>query len=98
MNGARLSRAISNPLTQPTSMPTATDRTTITQTCGNMIASVSGRFSPGTGCRRRPPVRPTVEPTERSMPPFRMTSSMPSATMALKATCLVIVVRLPAVR
>ena len=39
-----------------------------------------------------------MEPTERSMPPLRMTSSMPIARMALIATCLVIVIRLSAVR
>ena len=73
------------------------DITTITQTLREHDRSAERQVSRrGTGCRpRRRSARP-IEPTDRSMPPFRMTSSMPRATIALKATCLVIVVRLPA--
>ena len=98
MNGARLSRAMSRPLAAPTSTPIATEITTITHTDGYMIASVRGMFRPRKRLPATAPVRPTVDPTDRSIPPLRITISIPRATMALKATCLVIVMRLPAVR
>ena len=34
------------------------------------------------------PVRPTTEPTDRSMPPVMMTKVMPRASMPYSATCL----------
>src|SRR6478752_2156264 len=44
------------------------------------------------------PHRPTIEPTERSMPPVMMTKVMPMARKALSATCLAIRIRLAADR
>ncbi len=45
---------------------------------------------------RRPtmPQSPTIEPTERSMPPVMMTKVMPMARKALSATCFDIRIRL----
>ena len=71
---------------------------TITQTFGYMTAWVSGRSSPRNRLPATAPVSPTVDPTDRSMPPLRITISMPSARIALNATCLVMVTRLPVVR
>ena len=34
------------------------------------------------------PARAMMEPTDRSMPPVRMTNSSPNATMATNETCL----------
>src|SRR5690625_239366 len=98
MNGARFSRAINKPLTQPTSSPTATAITTITQVDGYMTASVRGRWTPWNRVPATAPVSPTVEPTERSMPEWRITISIPRAMMALNATSLATVTRLPAER
>ena len=44
------------------------------------------------------PQKPTIEPTDRSMPPLRMTNVMPIARIALIATCLTRIDRLPVVR
>ena len=44
------------------------------------------------------PQKPTTEPTDRSMPPLRMTNVMPIARIALMATCLTRIERLPVVR
>ena len=41
---------------------------------------------------------PAIEPTERSIPPVRMTKVTPIARIALMATCLVITIRLLEVR
>ena len=42
--------------------------------------------------------RPAIEPTDRSMPPVRMTNVTPIARIALIDTCLVIRIRLLWVR
>src|SRR5215471_13617755 len=44
------------------------------------------------------PARPAMEPTDRSMPPLRMTNVIPIARMALMATCLTRMVMFAAVR
>ena len=44
------------------------------------------------------PQKPTIEPTDRSMPPLRITNVMPIARIALMATCLTRIDRLPVVR
>src|SRR5690606_29530737 len=44
------------------------------------------------------PVRASTEPTDKSMPPDRMTTVMPAAKMALMATCRVTFMRLADVR
>src|SRR5207249_7194290 len=44
------------------------------------------------------PQRPTMEPTDRSMPPVMMTKVMPMARKALSATCFAIRIRLAADR
>ena len=44
------------------------------------------------------PHKPTIEPTERSMPPVIMTKVMPIARKALRATCFDISTRLAAER
>ena len=44
------------------------------------------------------PQKPTIDPTDRSMPPLRITNVMPIARMALMATCLTRIDRLPVVR
>ena len=41
---------------------------------------------------------PAMEPTDRSMPPVRITNVTPMARIALMATCLVIRIRLLCVR
>ena len=43
-------------------------------------------------------VRPTMEPTERSMPPVRITKVMPMPRMALMATCLAMISMLATAR
>src|SRR5579883_620174 len=44
------------------------------------------------------PASPAIDPTERSMPPLRITKVMPIAMMALMATCFTRMVRLAALR
>ena len=44
------------------------------------------------------PASPAMEPTDRSIPPLRITNVMPIARIALIATCLIRIVRLPVVR
>ena len=44
------------------------------------------------------PHSPTIEPTDKSMPPLRMTNVIPMARIALIATCLTRIERLPVVR
>ena len=50
----------------------------------------------------RPPaiiaVNPTIDPTERSIPPVRITNVMPMARSALIATCFDMITMFPAVR
>ena len=38
------------------------------------------------------------EPTERSIPPVAMTNVMPTATMTIVATCVMLALNTPAVR
>jgi hypothetical protein len=45
-----------------------------------------------------PPLRPSTEPTERSMPPVRMTKSCPTERMAKTATCRTRLSRLVSVK
>ena len=98
MNGARFSFDMSSPLIHPTSIPTATATMTMTHVAGYITASVRGRFTPWNIFPATAPVRPTVEPTERSIPAFRMTMSIPNAMIALKETSFAIVARLPVAR
>src|SRR5262245_65735390 len=44
------------------------------------------------------PARPAMDPTDRSMPPLRITNVIPIARMALIATCLTRMVMFAAVR
>ena len=44
------------------------------------------------------PHRPTIEPTDRSMPPVMMTKVMPMARNAFSATCFDMSTKLPAER
>ena len=62
------------------------------------IVLANPRCRPSSSTPATIPASPTIEPTERSMPPVRMTISIPMARIALIATCLVIVTRLSQVR
>ena len=86
MNGATLNRVISTPLKAPTNNPRHRTRMMIAGIF-KKIATPSG----GIGTPRlisKPEViaaSPTVEPTDRSMPPVRMTNVIPIAMIALIA-------------
>jgi hypothetical protein len=83
MKGATLKRVTSVPLMKPTSVPTPSEARMTNQTCGYTTTSKTVSCHP---CSRVPattPDRPTVDPTDRSMPPLRITKSMPSARIAL---------------
>ena len=77
MKGGSRSSAISAPLTTPKPRPVST-------AAGSHSAPSSGSFEI---------VRPAIadaariEPTERSMPPVRMTKVMPAASTVLTAAC-----------
>ena len=93
-----LKRAMSTPLTSPTTPPRAQTRTATTQTGGNSVTPNIGSDTP---CIRKPattPHNPSVDPTERSMPPLRITSSIPTARMPKMATCDAMVRKLPSAK
>ena len=77
MNGVMPTYAMTEPLNMPISMP---DNTPI------------GRAKIGwtPAARTTPvimPLKPTVEPTERSIPPVRITNNSPNATIATNEIC-----------
>ena len=93
-----LNWAISTPLTRPMAAPSAQASTATTQTGGY---SATPRAFSVTPCIRKPattPDRPSVDPTDRSMPPLRMTSSIPMARIPNRATCDAMVRKLPSDR
>ena len=98
MKGATLNRVTRMPFTSPTSVPTASETSTTTHTAGYSTTSKASIRSPCSSTPATTPESPSVDPTDRSMPPLRMTNSMPSARIAFIATCLVIVMRFDTVR
>ena len=94
MNGATPKRVTIVPLIAPTPAPTASTMITTAHTGGNSVTSRKPTVSPSSRTPATIPASPTIEPTERSMPPVRITISMPIASSALIATCRVIVTRL----
>jgi len=73
MEGRRV-LAVRKPLTNPASAPTQTPSST-----ASGVGICSEKYTPHT------PDRATIAPTDRSMPPVRMTNVMPAASMPLIA-------------
>ncbi len=74
MNGCSLSRVISRPWPRPTSSTTASATTMPSQSeCPMPPCACDEIFAMMT------PVRPTIEPTDRSMPPVTITKPLPIA-------------------
>src|SRR5664280_2374272 len=84
MNGGMSPLATLNPLNAPIAAPTRT---------GARIATARA-CSPGWArLAAITPVKATMEPTDRSMPPDRITNIMPVARMPLMEACLMIPIR-----
>ena len=98
MKGATPKRVTSVPLSAPTAAPTASTITITAHTGGKILTSRKPMVRPSSSTPAITPARPTIEPTDRSMPAVRITISIPMARIALIATCLVIVTRLSQVR
>ena len=85
-------------MTRPTNTPSTSAITTISGMLKNSVYP----FCRSIPCRMSPPATiphsPTIEPTDRSMPPVTMTKVMPIARNAFWATCFDISTRLAAVR
>ncbi len=96
MKGGTRSRDTSHPFTAPSAIPAARAIATTSQVCTKTTPPSDGSTRPRL---TRPPAimpqRPTTDPTDKSMPPLRMTNVMPMARMALIATCLIKMARLP---
>ena len=68
--------AIITPMKAPKSVPTAIEITTATKGC---------MPNPVTSSAIRTPTKAIIDPTERSIPPDRMTNVMPTAVMIRNA-------------
>ncbi len=86
-NGASPNLATSVPLTSPKPTPDATP-----------TSMASGMGIPATRPAVTMPEKATTDPTDRSMPPVRMTTSMPNASRPVVTICLSRLVRLAGVR
>lgn len=98
INGATPKRVITAPFTRPTSTPKiATQRITSGTLKKRMSPFHSGRPLVSSAPATMPQI-PATAPTDKSMPPVRMTSVMPMASRPVIATCWVMISRLEAVR
>src|SRR3990172_9098960 len=88
MNGATLPYATAMPLTAPNPVPTASP-------ASNATASGAPPFNTPASTA---PAMARTEPTDRSIPPVRITNVMPAAMIALIETWRVTLSRLPTVR
>jgi hypothetical protein len=98
MKSATLSRVMSRPLMSPMKTPSASVIMMISGVLKNTVQP--NRWS--IPCKIRPPAtipqKPTIEPTDRSIPPVMITKVMPIARKALRATCFDINTRFSAER
>src|ERR1700722_11659670 len=88
MNGATLKRVIRMPLTAPTNKPRQRQSAIIAGILKYTATPSGGMTSPRS--ISKPEImaaKPTVDPTDRSMPPVRITKVMPTAMIALIAVC-----------
>ena len=76
MNGCRSNRATSQPLSQPTATPMASATRIASEKCICACSPVASR-----------PASASTEPTERSMPPVRITISIPRLRKPLVTIC-----------
>ena len=98
IKGATPKRVMTAPLTKPTSTPkSATQRIT-----SGTLKKITLPFHKGrplvNSAPATMPQMPATAPTERSIPPVRITSVMPMASRPVMATCWVIISRLDVVR
>ena len=88
MNGGRPPQLISAPLARPQAVPAAS---------ASVNATGSG-CPPWSAVPRTTPASATIDPTERSMPPDRITNVIPTATIALMLVCSTTLTRFETVR
>ena len=96
--GGTLKIATSTPLTAPTAAPTHSVSTTTAQTGGYRITPSASSSTPCIIAPATTPDSARMEPTDRSIPPFRMTSSMPMDRMPKIATWLDMISRFDRVK
>ena len=88
MKGGTRSFVTARPLIAPTASPTSSP-----------TATPARRGAPRTSASaQRTPDKPTTDPTERSMPPVRITRLIPAARMAVNAFCRTTLARLLSVK
>ncbi len=86
-------RSETSPLTSPQTMPTSTDTSTASSTATGVGIPWAVSSGPETTAHSA-----ITEPTDRSIPPTRMTKVIPTASMVLRVISVAMLVRLSEVR
>ena len=79
--GGTLKKATSTPFSAPTRAPTVMVSTTTAQTGGYRITPAHSSVTPCIIAPAQTPHSARMDPTDRSIPPFRITSSIPTDRM-----------------
>ncbi len=98
IKGATPSRVITAPFTSPIITPNSATARITSGTLRNRVLPFHNGTPLVSSAPATMPQMPATAPTERSMPPVRITSVMPIASRPVMATCWVIISRFDGVR